>query len=314
MISFHCDGPQRLLFELKCKTAAFHQTLAGMQHCRKVAFAIPREVLEGDIRLFLSRRLQELVAGYYQADKDPAIDLERPKRKISDIEPLVTKTTRIEKTLQPEDTMSRLPSPPAQNSELERSSPWQPLPAQSAENFPQPDTGHKAGRNMKMDNLKQTEPADRYFWHRFIPKNNASRTGSIASPLLLARLDEYWHLLLAEAKQKNTPDALPATARHAVHESPAAPIGLVPSFRRWPEATGQWLTERIAETSDQEQAATSRAGLSQIVDKTRNVEISNIFNIDVKMQNDGHMPSDNLSEKIAAILREQAMQHGIDIT
>lgn len=83
--------------------------------------------------------------------------------------------------------------------------------------------------------------------------------------------------------------------------------------RPWPELTAQQVARKVralgANASPGRARQTVNSGLPE------KVEIQNVFNIEVQAGGSGSAASaDDLSEKIADILREQALQHGIDIT
>ncbi len=83
--------------------------------------------------------------------------------------------------------------------------------------------------------------------------------------------------------------------------------------RSWPEITGQQAARRISSLGTE--ASSYRAVQTVNTSAPEKVEIQNIFNIEIGAASSrGEGWADNLSEQIADLLREQALQHGIDIT
>lgn len=83
--------------------------------------------------------------------------------------------------------------------------------------------------------------------------------------------------------------------------------------RSWPEITGHQAARRISSLGAE--ASSHRAVQTVNSSAPDKVEIQNIFNIEIGAASSrGEGWADNLSERIADLLREQALQHGIDIT
>jgi len=146
-----------------------------------------------------------------------------------------------------------------------------------------------------------------------------SHRGQAVPPLLVQKLDEYWQLSQPQAALNQGPQFSSAgneTASSSV--APQSPTWFTPpASSPWPEMMGRQTAEKIRRML----ADPGPAGSSRQVQQTLNkdlpekVEIQNVFNIEMKR--DRHWDVDStttLSDTIADIMREQALQHGIDIT
>ena len=81
----------------------------------------------------------------------------------------------------------------------------------------------------------------------------------------------------------------------------------------WSDMIGREVAEKVRSIASGQ--TTSRSAQTIPTNLPEKVEIQNIFKVEVKPQTDNQDSSvTDLSEKIADIIREQALQHGIDIT
>jgi hypothetical protein len=135
--------------------------------------------------------------------------------------------------------------------------------------------------------------------------------------VLVKKLREYWQLA-GHAQSPDRASTPPPVAMQPEGTKGAQPLpgttGTGASPGRWPEVTGRQLARKL------DDAAASAPGSFKRVQQTvhdtpEKVEIQNIFNVEVRA--DGGRAagfSDDFSESIADLLREQAIQHGIDLT
>jgi hypothetical protein len=93
--------------------------------------------------------------------------------------------------------------------------------------------------------------------------------------------------------------------------APAPPGG--PTAGGWPElAAGQAMTQlRAAATAGADPLATRQLVGTAAGEK---LEIQNVFNVEIHADG-GQVPSlDDFGEQLAAVLREQALQHGVEVS
>ena len=156
-----------------------------------------------------------------------------------------------------------------------------------------------------------------------LPSRGRRSTGGAARlSLLVAKLEAY-------EQQSKQPPSLPA--------SPPPPRGFVlppaperagrfvtpmptpgtAALRAWADDTGAQLARTLRPAMDEANAAVSAKRVQQTVqtDTPERIEVHNVFNVEVHTQGGAADKTlANLSEKIADILREQAIQHGIDLS
>ncbi len=317
-------GPSRLRSELRLKTKPLDTLLKAMDAIWILQTRVPRDVLEGGVLALMSGRLRQLLQYPEQPEKvmgavtahrrgfasldNSSGDLEREKLSLS---PALAK-----KSSDPLDL-------------------WE-APFQSRKSvFP-----------ASWLNPKQTwkEQRDVIFRRR-------NRRGQPATPFLVKKLGEYRQLSQGARipegdlnqstgveKDRGRNGILSPTLWRNALESASRPEIFKPSeeggrrkrtsfstlsgrtlaSRSWPEMTGQQIAQRLhAFVSGQGSSDSSQRvqKITPINPSSEKVEIQNIFNIEVEASGGREAGSlRDLSEKIAHILREQALQHGIDIT
>jgi hypothetical protein len=316
-------GPSRLRSELRLKTKPLGTLLKAMDAFCVLQTQVPRDVLGGGVLALMNGRLRQLLQYPEQSEKvmeiatpdrwrslsqdNSSVDLEREKPSLS---PVLAK-----KSSDPLDL-------------------WK-APFQSRKSvFP-----------TSRLNPKQTwkEQKDVVFRRR-------NRPGQPVTSLLVKKLGEYQQLSQGvripgdlnqstrAEKDRGRNGILSPTLWHNALESASQPEILKPSeeggrrnrtsfstllgrtlaSRSWPEMTGQQMAQRLhAFVSGQGGSDSSQPiqKITPINPSSEKVEIQNIFNIEIEAsggRETGFLR--DLSEKITHILREQALQHGIDIT
>jgi hypothetical protein len=98
---------------------------------------------------------------------------------------------------------------------------------------------------------------------------------------------------------------------------PVIPLSAASSSVSWPEVVGQ----RADQTLNSLIAGSDLSGGTKTVHQMvrspspERVDIQNVFHVEVKSQTQGEDGTVvDLAEKLAIILHEQALQHGIDVT
>lgn len=137
--------------------------------------------------------------------------------------------------------------------------------------------------------------------------------------VLLIKLREYWQLN-ERAQSSVSPAPLPPQSPAAESPKNARPLPAAhfgeEARTRWPEVTGQQFARKLGAAASTSSGSFQRVEQRVNTDAPERVEIQNIFNVEVRAEGASgatSLPAD-LSESIADILREQAIQHGIDLT
>lgn len=159
---------------------------------------------------------------------------------------------------------------------------------------------------------------------RATPLSSTGKTDSVEgsesqniAPVLVEKLREYWRL----SRPENSPEKISAYPGSPITDGgnadasfPALPR-YTPAPGSWPEMTGQQAAKNIDSFISGRGTPGSVRSVRQVIqsDLPEKVEIQNVFNIQVKNE-ESRENSRDLSEKIADILHEQALQHGIDVT
>jgi hypothetical protein len=163
----------------------------------------------------------------------------------------------------------------------------------------------------------QTAPPTESSRLLFAPLSDSTKPGRSkdGSSLLAEKLREYWELGKTEHEMKHEPGFV--IGEPAPAEMPAA---LQPQLRpdvrtrqSWPEATARQLAHKVrslgAETASSSSLQTINSG------SAGKVEVQNVFHIEVKAESNPSADfTEDLAEQLSCILREQALQHGIDVT
>ncbi|MCK4784315.1 MAG: hypothetical protein KAV87_11230 [Desulfobacteraceae bacterium] len=148
---------------------------------------------------------------------------------------------------------------------------------------------------------------------------SSNRKKERVNSIFVEKLREYWHLTRQGHKEEQHSTTSVPNTLAGVSDRPSFPFvpESKPAQRSWPEKTGVEAAEKISSFISGRNLSVTPHRVQQTIntDLPEKVEIQNVFNIDVKTGGDGDVGSvKGLSEKITDILREQATQHGIDIT
>lgn len=310
-------GPRELRSALRLKTKRLGALLQALDTVKTVRAELPHNVLGGDLLELLSNRMRELLQNEEEARTAVAAVLVRRSR--------FTDRTAF---VRPPKSAFPLNSEPGRSSAgglaawkpvLQERDPFPALPASqsivlAAAPFapPQQQDISQADRQpvrAASDNNRNWFPLDKG------QVMTRKRSGEMVRSLLAAKLQEYWELgWPQETSKKDSNQISGAGAKSETSTAPQSPWHLAAQApRSWPEITAQQVGRRIQSLA----AGASSGHALQTINSSSpdKVEIQNIFNIEVKTEG-GRGPgfADDLSERIANILREQALQHGIDIT
>ena len=269
-------GPARLRTALRRRVEPLGALLRALDAPRAVRAEVSRGVLGGDIFSVMSARLQGLLQ---QTGPPEAPPPDFTRRAQADA-PRLTRNGADHTDASTPPGVTK-PAPPARRAEAKTFD-------HARSQFPTP-----AGEAPK-----------------------PQRAGRATDSALVLRLREYWQ----SGERAQPPDRVSQTPAASATEGAQGArtlpgvTGAAAPPRRWPEVTGQQLARKLNAAAG---APNSFKRVQQTLhtDSPERVEIQNIFNVEVRADGarGAGFPAD-LSESIADILREQAIQHGIDLT
>jgi hypothetical protein len=322
-------GPSKLRSELRLKTKPLNRLLKAFKVIRTLQTQVPREVMGGDVLALMSEHLRQILSYSEPLEKVMAVtgksrftpqnkvplDLEREGFSLSKGDAGVTPAGSakkpfylpdLEKTVfQNQDLVSStsLLSPRYIKKELkdviskERNQSGQPVTSLFVEKLREYRQLSQKSRILEGNLSHPTQ----------VEKDR--RGNGFLSPALLNSFVE----------PRSRPEILKPLEeeekRNRTSFSTLSNRTLTP--RPWPEMTGQEIAEKLHAFVSGQRGFNSSEHIRQTipVNSPEKVEIQNIFHIEVKAAGDRDPGSlQDLSEKITDILRQQALQHGIDIT
>ncbi len=314
-------GPSRLRSELRMKTRALGRMLRSVGAVGAVRTDLPESLLGGDILALMSTSLRRLLQGQEQpetavgalfqgrsrfaAAPGSAVDPKRAEFSTGPIE--IGGIEQRFSSLKPAPRNSAPFLTPAARADREaRVDPFLP-PEVYGTARAEMQTGAVPARN-----LSPGIPAAEDMYGAARGKRRA------ASSVLVERLREYWCLCQEEqmsARASREAIAMVAGQGRGAVTSPPPPPALPPP-RSWPEIAAWQAARKLYALASGGSRFGPAGRVQQKIksDLPEKVEIQNIFNVEVKGEKDLSGSIADLSEKIADILREQAIEHGIDIT
>lgn len=315
-------GPAKLRSALHTKTRHMSLILMDVNSIRALQTKIPEGVLGGDIFALISGRIREQLQYSEQtesiadkvqtkrsgfADKlNAGTNLEEAKFALSPM--LADRPTGpfalLQPTVQDQGQSFSTPSMANETTTKGQSDP------QQISNIEKPLSGSDAiAYNIDLPSLSKKD----------VITDGRITSKQTITPIFVERLREYWHLNQSGHTSGENPNLHDPETMDVKGDKAFSPA-LLPnahSSRSWPEMIGRQLDHKLRPfVSGKESPASSgniqKSTQSELPEK---VEIQNVFNIEVKPEGNGNTgPNTELSEKITDILREQALQHGIDIT
>jgi hypothetical protein len=310
-------GPQRMRGELRLRTARLHALRRGRAAVASVGAQVPSTLLDGGLAPVLSERLRTLLL---TAREEPSPDVAAPPLQRALARDGAAAAAAGQTALAPASGVAAavrrlMPEPAAPTAARRRRvEPATPRAGQKdpgqAEEFASspggagsaPVPAHAAAAARPLP--ERAAP---------MPDRPVSSAGQ-AESLLESRLREYWRLHTAAPAAHAaapTPPAAPRTARAAA--APPA-VGLTPSPNGagWPERAGREAARRVFGPAGTALSAApvSLADMGATAPLAQPVQMRNEFHITVG----AHEDDDALADRIAELLREQALRHGIDLT
>lgn len=310
-------GPKELRSTLRLKIGSIGALLQALSTLKSMRAEVPRSVLGGDLLGLLSDRMRALLQNEEQspvtADVMPVRRsrfsgqndfVRQPESPFSlSAEREKGEANRFATLTSLPQGHGSIPALPASHSIVSSAEPFTPPQFQETSRSELQSAPMVPGLNHNPLSSSEVEVTVR------------RQSREAARSLLAKKLQEYWEL--SKPQQPSEKASSQTTSTEAKSKTPATthppwhPTTQAP--RSWPELTAQQVAQRIRSLG----ASTSSSRVLQTVNSNppEKVEIQNVFNIEVKAGAErGTGSADDLSERIADILGEQALQHGIDIT
>jgi hypothetical protein len=309
-------GPRQLRSALRAKTKPLGALLRSIEALKAVRAEASPNVLGGDLIALLSNRMRALL----QVNEQPPDGTE-------------VISTRESKFPDQNDFVHSPKSEFSPDSEAEEASANGFAALERAlqrhASFPAPPNSRDSSSLLDPFAPRQSLAVSQPGWEpaRVLPDNgrNSFPSGGSEAPtrgqnkeaarsLLAEKPREYWELSQTQPTSAKASDHVVAASSRS--ESPAATQPQRPAMaspQPWPDATARQLARKVRSSgADLSSTRASQTINSGSPDK---VEIQNVFNIEVKPSGVGAADSsDDLSERISDLLRQQALQHGIDVT
>ena len=298
------SGPVRLRSALKRKTAPVRTLIAALDGPGELRVRIPASVFGGDIFGVMSKQLREALVFAPPAETSVSKPHRRRTLPSSSENPLFQNPSNLFSPLAHGVKRSTLFSEPI----AKASTPT--LETLTA----QPSISARSSWETQLSSLQRSTlgageaPAiseNKKIQLTALPTQRYSRS----EPALVSSLNRYWHLIreVREIRGSNktlAPQVL-ATATPDAHVPVPEQPTIVP--RAWPSAVGREVSAKLSSFND---SPLKPARPSSRPDQ----QIQNVFNISVNHANQPSATYDDLGERIAELLHEQALQHGIDVT
>lgn len=296
-------GPRRLRSALRQKTVAINRVLNGLSGPSELCVQIPAAVFGGDIFGVMSSQLRDALI---VAQSAPVQQLSRERRRLNAL-------STFNNSQNPFQLISELHKSSTQwantDNELTRTSLAlsEGLTERSAPPFSPPGAGISRkgiGASLVSDASMTSVKAPVNSVLSSTPKQLP------ATPALISGLNRYWQTIR---------EVRDASDRHpqAATESPVNTNSFHftdseqhTTQREWPNLTGRDVSEKLRSFTNSTSPLQKPAHLSSTPER----QVQNVFNIEVNHANQHSANFDDLGDRIAQILHEQALQHGIDVT
>ncbi|HEX5883105.1 MAG TPA: hypothetical protein VFY67_01035 [Pyrinomonadaceae bacterium] len=302
-------GPRGLRSALRQKTVAIGRVLNGLDGPSELCVRIPAAVFGGDIFGVMSSQLRDALI---VAQAAPVPQVNRERRRLNEL-------SAFENSQNPFQPISQLHKPstnwPTFDNELTRTS----LPSsegstkRSAPPFSPPEEGiFRKGIGASLaweDWVKSVKPG--------VDPVTSARTKQFpatpptpATAALVSSLNRYWQTV---REGRDTSHAQP----QALAETSANTTGFHvtdseqhTAARAWSNLVGRDVSDKLRSFTNTTNPFQKPARLSSTPER----QVQNVFNIEVNHANQHSANFDDLGDRIAQILHEQALQHGIDVT
>jgi len=308
VLASRSTGPRRLRAQLARKTRPLRRSRWALASVRHLRGELPSTLLGSELWDVFSDRLRELLEE--PAYGDVVSPVSRSTEAPTALAPTVNPSRRIESVpgTRPTGTRPVAVQPPGRLVRPLTSSSTAALTGTSEVDFPAHTTQVKRAVQLAVPDEVTQAPAG---WRAQAIDRAPRDTPVFRPPSLLRRRINAYIATAAEAVPAQPPEApdqssdrpgrggLPPVQWHRPAAGPA-----------WPELAGADVGARLR--SWREQSRPRRAAIRSDEIRRPEVSIRNAFHVSI--YGDQPQSTRELSDRVAAILREQALQHGIDIT
>jgi hypothetical protein len=306
-------GPRRLRSALRLKTVAISSLLVALDGPAELRVQIPAAVFGGDIFGVMSSQLRDALIVPPQSQVSPA----RPERRRLvgpsespasnnfqtrfplNAERATRATHRVSPVLEPTSSASLVQS----ESSVEKRSVPQFSPLEQGISLKGIDArlfGEALLASEKPSVVTDTPS---------ITKTLTTRTSPL-TPTLVSSLHRYWQTVREERNTRQSHQQhSTASATNAV-DFPVTDSEQRTAPHSWPTAVGRDVSAKLRSFTDAQNPLQKSRRLSSTPER----QIQNVFNIEVNQANQQSSGYDDLGDRLAQILHEQALQHGIDVT
>jgi len=308
-------GPTRFSTKLRISTEPVHNFFSSLGALNGLKEEVPESVLGGDIFSLLSQSLQQMLLQPEPSEQEK-YPVRPPKAGFSvgpDHFDVKETSKYLLKSSSPKESNFNF-SPPLTSSESEKI-PFSFTGSESRdgkkEPFNEPHTPEFSKSPSVLEPVGQHANRPSFAAgdsSNEVVKERKERVNSI----FVEKLREYWMLSeqgqRVERESSQRTDVEKEKGGNALpHTLPNRPL----ASRSWPQMTGGKVAQKLGAFFSGDIDASKGVGQTFHPGASEKIEIQNTFHIEVKSEGDR---TTDLSEKIADILREQALQHGIDIT
>ena len=313
-------GPRRLRSVLRRTTAPIHCLLESLDGPTELRVSIPASVFGGDIFGVMSQHLREALICPPSQETTTASSARRNRvlrsaDKPVSTNPVFTNPSDFFPSLahtSKHSTLRAEPNKPGSSNVLPLQ---QKADAQTFGAFSEPGVEG----NSREFRWAETSVAGASAAGDFTAIGNGKSTDkhiTPPAPALISSLGRYWESMSKrretdQAQQPNHADV------SASPESLARPAKFAVSGSDQRTAPPAWSTFGASDVAEKLRAFSAGSHASPKparLNTTHDRQVQNVFNIEVKNANQYSPDYDDLGDRIAQILQEQALQHGIDIT
>ena len=307
-------GPTRLRSELRRQTHALRKLSLQMGGTDQFKTTFPQTIFGGDLLELLSDRLQaKLLVDSAQSPVEqtstpnrqwheqisiPASSLStQAKANNLSASPEKSNPFKLEQDTDPLQKTWPQPSISTPTANLQQST--NPLGVVSKANY-------YREKQLLAEELEETRT-----YEPVLPKKSRDHSANVFSALV-KQLDTYWQLSQSQGLSnsstsyptsdfvRGTKSVIPEIIQHS------------PNKQAWPDKVGKHTASKLQEILTT--APNTSKTLSESITLPEKLELHNTFHIETKGPSGGEGTTNELAERLSEILREQALQHGIDIT
>jgi hypothetical protein len=303
------SGPQRLRSALKQKTRTFQTFITALDGPTELKTRIPVSVFGGDIFGVMSQQLREALL--VSPPSAPSTSHPRHKHSLpSALDPLAQHPSNRFPLFVDQLKHSTLSSEPVAEVSSEALSSLPP-PQRTTEQATTFSPAPRLSRGQSPNHTIQTPTISRKETNELLSTSSTKNAPVVLT--LVTSLKRYWQSMREDRPSNQAPQST-TIATDSPKRAASVPVSnadepLTP--RAWPTLVGRDLSEKLRSFGENAHQLARPPLRTSRVDSDR--QIQNIFNIEFNNSNQ-HSPNyDDLGERIAEILHEQALQHGIDV-